>query len=168
MTEARKRPAPTTGQVPAVRVDKSGLPFSLDSARRKLGGRSSVPSEQPPGALVQATLSDGTCHAGILLWVHDRRCDVWFDDGFARRAHAEVVTLRARPTPDSLVLVEAEVRLFSALAEGAHVRWSRATGLAEGRIAEKCRYGAIVVTPAGQMVAVGFRKLWPAIVRAVA
>ncbi len=33
---------------------------------------------------------------------------------------------------------------------------------------EKCRYGAIVVTRDGKLVAVGFRKLWPVAGLAVA
>jgi hypothetical protein len=107
-------------------------------------------------------LRDGQRHAGILLWSSARTCDVWFDDGLARRARAESVVPRTRPTPDSLVRVEAEIRMFATLAEGDRVRWERATGLAEGRIVEKCRYGAIVVTRGGKVVAVGFRKLWPA------
>jgi hypothetical protein len=60
------------------------------------------------------------------------------------------------------------MRLFTALAEGECVRWERPSGVGEGCIVEKCRYGAIIVTRDGMVVAVGFRKLWPAVVRAVA
>ena len=48
----------------------------------------------------------------------------------------------SQQTPESLVRIEAEVRLFSTLAEGDAVRWERAGCIAEGRIVEKCRYGA--------------------------
>jgi hypothetical protein len=58
--------------------------------------------------------------------------------------------------------------MFSALSEGDAVRWERDGSVAEGRIVEKCRYGAIVVTRSTRVVAVGFRKLWPARVQAVA
>jgi hypothetical protein len=141
---------------------------ALEAARRKLGGRSITPSARSPGALVEATLQDGVRHSGILLWASTGSCDVWFDDQLARRARSEAVVSSARSTPDSLIRIEAEVRMFSALAEGDRVRWERVAGVTEGLIVEKCRYGAIVVTRSARVVAVGFRKLWPADVRAVA
>ena len=142
---------------------------ALDAARRKLGGRSIAPSARSPGALVETTLQDGTRHAGIVLWASAGTCDVWFDDGLARRARSGGRRAAcASPTPESLVRVEAEIRMFSSLAEGDRVRWERDDGLTEGRILEKCRYGAIVVTRGARLIAVGFRKIWPASVRAVA
>ena len=141
---------------------RSGLMPALDGARKKLGGRSVRPSERAPGALVEAVLRDGTRRAGVLLWAAGGTCDVWFDDGLARRARSEAVLPRSHPTPEALVRIEAEVRMFASMVEGDRVRWERPTGLAEGRIVEKCRYGAIVVTRGGKVIAVGFRKLWPA------
>jgi hypothetical protein len=141
---------------------------ALEAARRKLGGRSVVPSERPPGALVEVALRDGSRREGILLWASAGTCDVWFDDGLARRARSEAVSLSSSPTPEALLRVEVEMRMFTALTEGDRVRWERATGVTEGRIVEKCRYGAIVVTRGGKVLAVGFRKLWPAGVRAMA
>jgi hypothetical protein len=145
-----------------------GLLSALEAARRKLGGRSLAPSARSPGTLVEVTLQDGRRLAGILLWASAGSCDVWFDDGLARRARSEAVVARGRPTPESLVRIEAEVRMFSALAEGDAVRWERDGSIAEGRIVEKCRYGAIVLTRSTRVVAVGFRKLWPARVPAIA
>ena len=141
---------------------------ALEAARRKLGGRSVTPSLRSPGALVEATLLDGRRHAGILLWASAGSCDVWFDDGLARRTRSDAVTSGTCPTPEALVRIEAEIRMFSTLVEGDRVCWERAPGIAEGRIAEKCRYGAIVVTRGARVLAVGFRKLWPATVHAVA
>ncbi len=120
------------------------------------------PSERLPGVLVEVALSDGVRHAGVLLWSTGRTCDIWCDDGLARRARSAAVLPRRGPAPESLVRVEAEVRMFASMNEGDRVRWERTTGLAEGRIVEKCRYGAIVVTRGGKVIAVGFRKLWPA------
>jgi hypothetical protein len=145
---------------PSTRMRPEALP-ALDAARRKLGGRSLKPSEGMPGSLVEATLKDGERHAGVLLWAAEGTCDVWFDDGLARRARAEALVSLARPTPEALLRVAAEVRMFASMTEGDRVRWQRDSGVAEGRIVEKCRYGAIVVTRAGTAVAVGFRKLWP-------
>ncbi len=141
---------------------------TIDSARRRLGGRPSSPSRLAPGSIVRATLSDGTRHAGVVLWAAGATCDVWFDDCLARRTRAEGVVPFDGPAPERLWRVAAEMRVFAALAEGDLVRWQRAAGVAEGCIVEKCRYGAIVVTRDGKLVAVGFRKLWPAVVRATA
>jgi hypothetical protein len=60
------------------------------------------------------------------------------------------------------------MRLFTSLVEGERVRWERGTEVAEGCIVEKCRYGAIIVSRDGRVVAVGFRKLWPAVVHGAA
>ncbi len=168
MSEVRKPSPPLPVETPMRARDRVAPLRSLESARRKLGGSSVVPSERSPGGLVQASLSDGLDHAGVLLWCSGGYCDVWFDDGVARRARTELVVPRARPTPESLLRIEAEVRVFSTLVEGERVRWEREACLVEGRIAEKCRYGAIVVTHEAKVIAVGFRKLWPAVVRAVA
>lgn len=141
---------------------------TIESARKRLGGRPGAPSRRAPGSFVRATLSDGTHHAGVVLWAGDGHCDVWFDEYLARRTRADVVRALEGPVPERLWRVAAEMRIFAALVEGDRVRWERAGGVAEGCIVEKCRYGAIVVTRDGKLVAVGFRKLWPAVVRGVA
>jgi hypothetical protein len=168
MSGARK-PSPTVAvETPLPPRERVGPLRSLESARRKLGGSAIVPSDRSPGVLVETPLTDGLHHAGILLWSSAGYCDIWFDDGVARRVRSGIVDLRARPTPESLLGIEAEVRMFSTLVEGERVRWERAASLVEGRIAEKCRYGAIVVALDAKVTAVGFRKLWPAVVQAVA
>jgi hypothetical protein len=103
-----------------------------------------------------------------VLWAAGATCDVWFDDSLARRTRADGVSPLEGPVPERLWRVAAEMRVFAALSEGDRVRWQRNGGVAEGCIVEKCRYGAIVVTRDGKLVAVGFRKLWPAVVRGVA
>jgi hypothetical protein len=141
---------------------------SIEAARRRLGGRQGERSILPPGSLVEVRLSDGTRRPAVLLWGCPSHCDVWLSDGEARRTGAEAVVPSRRAMPQRFARVSAELRLFSALVEGERVRWQRVTGVTEGRIVEKCRYGAIVVTGDGRFVAVGFRKLWPALVRAIA
>jgi hypothetical protein len=85
---------------------------------------------------------------------------------------ADAVASHPGAAPEVLWCLAAEVRIFASLVEGDMVRWERARGLlpavGEGCIVEKCRYGAIVVTRDGKLVAVGFRRLWPAVVRGVA
>ncbi|HXN31732.1 MAG TPA: hypothetical protein VN894_07725 [Polyangiaceae bacterium] len=141
---------------------------SIEAARRRLGGRATGPSQRAPGTLVQVRLHGAARTKGILLWATARHCDIWFEDGIARRARFDSVTACAGPTPDGLARVAGEMRLFTSLAEGERVRWERASEVAEGCIVEKCRYGAIIVSRDGRVVAVGFRKLWPAVVHGVA
>jgi hypothetical protein len=141
---------------------------SIEAARRRLGGRATAPSHRVPGSLVQVKLQGKAWTKGILLWATERHCDVWFEDGVARRARFHAVTLCAGPMPDGLMRVAGEMRLFTSLVEGERVRWERPTEVAEGCIVEKCRYGAIIVSRDNRVVAVGFRKLWPAAVHGVA
>jgi hypothetical protein len=138
---------------------------SIEAARRKLGGRA-VDSCRALGSLVQGTLRDGAHRTGVILWASPTHADVWFDDGIARRVRSTVVTGYAGPLPACLGMIVAEVRIFASLGEGDRVRWDRSGEVAAGCIVEKCRYGAIVLTPDGRLVAVGFRRLWPADVRA--
>jgi hypothetical protein len=102
----------------------------------------------------------------VVLWASPTHADVWFDDGIARRVRSAVVTGYSGPLPSCLGVIVAEVRVFASLAEGDRVRWERSGQLVSGCIVEKCRYGAIVLTGDGRLVAVGFRRLWPAEVRA--
>ncbi len=168
MSAERKAAPAAASDATAQWAQRSGLMSQLEAARRKLGGRSIAPSTRSPGALVETTLQDGRRLTGILLWASAGSCDVWFDDGLARRTRSASVVSGSRPIPESLVRIEAEIRMFSALVEGDRVRWERDGVVTEGRIVEKCRYGAIVVTRGARVVAVGFRKLWPANVHAVA
>jgi hypothetical protein len=141
---------------------------SIEAARRRLGGRANVPSHRAPGSLVQVRLLGAERTKGVLLWSSERHCDVWFEDGVARRARIHAITPSVGPTPAALLCVAGEIRLFASLAEGESVRWQRGAEVAEGCIVEKCRYGAIIVSRDGRVVAVGFRKLWPVVVRGVA
>jgi hypothetical protein len=141
---------------------------SLEAARDRLGGRLTCASRRPPGSIVIATLRDGTRHCGVILWATDTQCDVWFADGLARRTRAERVRPYYGRVSDHLCRVAIEMRLFAMLSEGDLVRWERVTVAGEGSIVEKCRYGAIIVTRDGKLVAVGFRKLWPAVGAGVA
>jgi len=145
---------------PAARTTGVDRP-SIDVARRRLGGPAGAPSQRAPGSLVRVTPPGGQAAAGVLLWADARHCDVWFEDGVARRSPAAFVAPHQGTAPPALLRVAAEMRLFLSLNEGDSVRWERMTTVVEGRIVEKCRYGAIVAMADGKVVAVGFRKLWP-------
>ena len=119
---AERKAAPTAARestsLDARWGQRPGLMPALEAARRKLGGRSVTPSARAPGALVETTLQDGMLHLGVLLWASAGSCDVWFDDALARRARSEAVVCSAGPTPESLVRIEAEIRMFAALGGG--------------------------------------------------
>lgn len=57
----------------------------------------------------------------------------------------------------------AEARVFGGMVEGQAIRYADDAGtLMDGKLIEKCRWGALVARDDGAVVAVGFRKLWPA------
>lgn len=141
---------------------------SIEAARDRLGGRLTSASKRVPGSIVIASLRDGSRQPGVILWATDTQCDVWFADGLARRTRAASVHPYHAPISRQLCRIAIEMRLFALLSEGDLVRWERAGAAGEGCVVEKCRYGAIVVTRDGKLVAVGFRKLWPAAVAGVA
>ena len=165
-----RKPSSADVQGLAAHVDPAGGAErpSIEAARRRLGGRATAQSRRAPGSLVQVKVHGASPAKGVLLWATEHHCDVWFEDGVARRARFHAVTPCRGRLPEALVRVAGEMRLFTALAEGARVRWERGSEIAEGRIVEKCRYGAIIVSRDGRVVAVGFRKLWPTAVHGVA
>ena len=155
---------------PAYRKTDIGVPRkkpSIETARSRLGGRPVVEDAPPvgfaPGVVVTFPVASGRRMPGVIV--------------FASRAEVHVLLdgLRLRRlTPQDLVLYDGEVgaeleklagdaRLFGLLVEGQAVRYVDDAGdLVDGKVVEKCRWGALVLRHDGAVVAVGFRKLWPA------
>ena len=83
------------------------------------------------------------------------------------RLRASLAVRRRRSHEGGEVAIELEkiagdARLFGQLAEGQPVRYADDAGaLVNGKVVEKCRWGALVLRDDGAVVAVGFRKLWP-------
>ena len=71
---------------------------------------------------------------GVVLSASGPMCDVWFDDGIARRVRADRVSPVGGAIPDEIVRVAAEVNIFVALVEGQRVFWERYSGIAEAAI----------------------------------
>jgi len=72
------------------------------------------------------------------------------------------------PIPIDLEKIAGDARLFGQLVEGESVRYADDAGaLVDGKVVEKCRWGALVLRDDGAVIAVGFRKLWPSPVNAV-
>ena len=136
---------------------------SLETARRRMGGRA-----RSAGGVGRLVRLDGD--VGVLVFASDAEDDVWIErgvgsaaeTGVVRRAKAGVILPFTGDAPPSLQRVAIDIQMFATIAEGDSVRYEAADGvMAEGRLLEKCRFGALVAAPDGRILAVGFRKLWP-------
>ena len=140
---------------------------SLDDARNRLGGRTTDEDAPPagigPGVIVQVLANDGSKHVAVVMFANSSEVHVLIDGTKLRRVPPEAVEQNEGATPSSLSRIAADAHVFARLAEGQPVRYADDSGgLLGGKLVEKCRYGALVVRDDGAVVAVGFRKLWPA------
>ena len=80
-----------------------------------------------------------------------------------RRLQAGEVAAPEGAIEDDLTRLAADAQVFGLLVEGQTIRYADDSGaLVDGRLVEKCRWGALVARHDGAVVAVGFRKRWPA------
>jgi hypothetical protein len=129
---------------------------SIDEARTALGGRAST--ERGAGELVMVSLKRGGDAAGVVVFVQDAQRDVWIGAGrFVRTTSDRLRSLGE--VEGELKMVAVEARRFASLREGDPVRALRRDGSAiDGRLIEKCRYGALVAHD-DKVVAVSFRRI---------
>jgi hypothetical protein len=140
---------------------------SLDDARARLGGRTDGDSPAPPGIVpgrvVQLMTSAGVHIVAVVVHANATEAHVLVDGVRLRRVSPAALSLHDGDPPEDLAKIAADARVFSMLIEGQAVRYADdAGGLLGGKLVEKCRYGALIVRDDGAVVAVGFRKLWPA------
>jgi hypothetical protein len=140
---------------------------SLDDARSRLGGRTLGEAPPPagiaPGRIVKVFANDGEAHVVVVVFANAEEVHILIDGKRLRRVPPADVHAHDGETPSALAKIAADAHVFNHLAEGQPVRYSDDSGeLLAGKLVEKCRYGALVVREDGAMVAVGFRKLWPA------
>ena len=140
---------------------------SLDDARNRLGGRTTEETPGPPGigpgSIVQVLANDATKHVAVVVFANSTEIHVLIDGTRLRRVPPAAVELSDEGTPSALAKIAADAHIFAGLAEGQPVRYADDIGgLLSGKLVEKCRYGALIVRDDGAVVAVGFRKLWPA------
>lgn len=140
---------------------------SLDDARNRLGGRTSDEEPAPagiiPGRVVKVFANDGTEHVAVVVFANADEVHILVDGTKLRRVPPTAVHAYDGATPSVLSKIAADAHVFSRLSEGERVRYADDSGgLLAGKLVEKCRYGALVVREDGALVAVGFRKLWPA------
>ena len=150
---------------------------SIDAARARLGGRISEIDMPPagfvPGVVVTFPLASSATRtqddsrriSGVVVFASRNEVHVLLDGIRLRRlSPADVTIVNVKETPDPLELekIAGDARLFGQLAEGQSVRYADDTGpLVNGKVVEKCRWGALILRDDGAVVAVGFRKLWP-------
>jgi hypothetical protein len=139
---------------------------SIDAARVRLGGRltsADVPVRGlGPGAVVTFALGTGDRIPGVVVFASVAEVHVLLDGVRLRRfAPSDLEPFSGDPGLD-LEKLAADARVFGNLTEGQAVRYTDDAGnLVDGKVVEKCRWGALVLRDAGAIVAVGFRKLWP-------
>ncbi|MFO0682441.1 MAG: hypothetical protein U0234_10335 [Sandaracinus sp.] len=132
---------------------------SIDAAREALGGR--LATEPGAGELVIVALKRGDEANGVVVCVEGSTRDVWIGEGRFVRTSAERLRPLARAA-EGLAIIAAETRRYAALREGDPVRAIKRDGSAiDGRLVEKCRYGALVAK-GDRVVAVSFRRVMPA------
>jgi len=140
---------------------------SLDDARNRLGGRTTNEQKAAPGIipgrLVKVVATGGAEHIAVVVFANADEVHILVDGTKLRRVPPAAVDLHDGAAPSALAKIAADAHIFSRLAEGEQVRYADDSGgLLAGKLVEKCRYGALVVREDGAVVAVGFRKLWPA------
>jgi hypothetical protein len=140
---------------------------SIDVARTRLGGRAEANEVAPhglaPGVIVTFALTSGRRRAAVVVYAGPAEVHVLLDGIRLRRLKASELLPHDGAVDDDLVKLAADARLFGLLVEGQSVRYADDSGqLVDGKLVEKCRWGALVLRDDGAVVAVGFRKLWPA------
>lgn len=142
-------------------------PSKLEDARNRLGGRTNEEEPGPPGvlpgAIVRVIAKDATKHIAVVVFANSTEVHVLIDGSRLRRVPPASVELHGGNTPSDLSELAADASVFARLVEGQPVRYADDKGnFVVGKLLEKCRYGALVARKDSVIVAVGFRKLWPA------
>lgn len=135
---------------------------TLEHARKRLGGQGNT--DALAGAIVRAQAQvEGATVRGVVVFSNEEECDVFTEAGFVKRTRKDKVESASAEVDSPLHELAGEAKVFASLAEGQRVRFDDPQrGPSEGVLFEKCRYGGLVAKDDGTIVAVGFRKLWPA------
>jgi hypothetical protein len=139
---------------------------SIDAARARLGGRATEVDAPPgglaPGVVVTFATAGGRRAPGVIVFASQTEVHVLLDGIRLRRLRPDELALHEGEAAIELEKIAGDARLFGALVEGQSVRYAgEGGGLIDGKVVEKCRWGALVLRDDGAVVAVGFRKLWP-------
>jgi hypothetical protein len=139
---------------------------SLAAARARLGGGADAgppPFGLAPGRLVTFALPSGRRRTAVIVYAGGDEVHVLLDPVRLRRLSPDDVEVHEGAVDDELTKLAADAHVFGLLAEGQPIRYAdERGGLVDGKLIEKCRWGALIARDDGAVVAVGFRKLWPA------
>jgi hypothetical protein len=136
---------------PAAKRSKS----TLEAVRARLGGRARTDLQ---AGRVVCFLDTGA--TGVVLFGQGEEVHVFSNAGWVRRTTQDALTQVDEPAAE-LFAVSNDVRVFAALEEGTRVRFQDLSGIAQGTLIEKCRYGAVVRRDDAAVMGVGFRRIWP-------
>jgi hypothetical protein len=130
----------------------------VHEARRRLGGRG---SSEPGAGLLVEVVRQSRSDPGVVLFVSGNELDVWMGQGRVERIPRDRVRPLVAPAHQDLVAIAGDVHVFVHLLEGGRVRYLDQGRMSLGTLVEKCRYGALVLRDDQQIMAIGFRKLFP-------
>lgn len=149
-----------------VNLPIAGKKPSIEAARSRLGGKLDGGPPPPgfaPGRVVSFTLPGGRRRAAVVVYAGGDEIHVLLDPIRLRRMQPGEIDAHEGPVDDEMTKLAADAQLFGLLVEGQSIRYADDAGaLVDGKLIEKCRWGALVARDDGAVVAVGFRKLWPA------
>ena len=128
---------------------------TIEAVRARLGGRARTDLQ---AGRVVCFLDTGA--TGVVLFGQGDEVHVFSNAGWVRRTTTDALIQVDEPAAD-LHEVANDVRVFAALEEGHRVRFQDLSGIAQGTLIEKCRYGAVVRRDDATVMGVGFRRIWP-------
>lgn len=128
---------------------------TIDAVRARLGGRARTDLQ---AGRVVCFLDTGA--TGVVLYGQGDEVHVFSNAGWVRRTTTDALIHVDEPGAE-LRTVANDVRVFAALEEGHRVRFQDLSGVAQGTLIEKCRYGAVVRRDDATIMGVGFRRIWP-------
>lgn len=139
---------------------------SIEVARTRLGGRLDAGPPPPgfaPGRVVSFALPSGRRRTAVVVYAGADEIHVLLDPVRLRRLQPGEIGAAEGAIDDEMTKLAGDAHVFGLLVEGQPVRYTDGGGaLVDGMLIEKCRWGALVARDDGAVVAVGFRKLWPA------
>ena len=146
--------------LPVSQEPEPSAPPTPADVRRRLGGTGQT--EAGAGVVVQFVDDPGAGTMGVVVYRRGDELHVYLGDGWLRRTQRSAVAPLEVEPPLSLASVASDARMFAALRPGERVAYQNAVGeVLSGKLFEKCRYGAIVLSDDQRLVGIGFRKLWP-------
>jgi hypothetical protein len=130
----------------------------MEAARATFGGRGR--SARGVGEVVSFARDDATVTA-VVLFVEELERDLCEPDGTLTRRRADECAPAVDVTDPAIVQLAAEARAFALVDELERVRFRVGATVDHGMIAEKCRFGALVMRDDGSLEGVSFRDINP-------